>query len=252
MRAHLPGLLFLLLSLLLPAGERGETKFGMERIVLSENGKDFCGAESGRRFVVWGVNYDHDAAGRLLEDYWEEEWDAVVGDFREIKELGANTLRIHLQLGKFLDGPRRANDGNLGRLRKILHLAEKTGLYLDVTGLGCYRKKDVPAWYDELPERQRWQAQAFFWKKVAGVCRESPAVFCYDLMNEPLLDGGEKKDGGWLAGNLGESYFAQRITLDLAGRSRDAVAAAWVALLAGAIREVDERHLITLGVIPWA
>ena len=26
------------------------------------------------------------------------------------------------------------------------------GLYLDLTGLGCYHKKDVPAWYDKLAE----------------------------------------------------------------------------------------------------
>ena len=25
-------------------------------------------------------------------------------------------------------------------------------IYLDLTGLGCYHKQDVPAWYDELDE----------------------------------------------------------------------------------------------------
>jgi len=24
---------------------------------------------------MWGFNYDRDDAGRLLEDYWEKEWD---------------------------------------------------------------------------------------------------------------------------------------------------------------------------------
>ena len=36
---------------------------------------------------MWGVNYDHDDAGRLLEDYWADEWPTVVEDFREIKAL---------------------------------------------------------------------------------------------------------------------------------------------------------------------
>lgn len=45
----------------------------------------------------------------------------------------------------------------------MLALAEETGLYLDVTGLGCYRKSDTPAWYDALDEAARWQAQAKFW-----------------------------------------------------------------------------------------
>jgi len=44
----------------------------------------------------------------------------------------------------------------------------------------------------------------------------------------------------------------QRITLDLAGRSREEVAATWVAKLVAAIRKHDDRHLVTVGVIPWA
>src|SRR5688572_15214992 len=60
---------------------------------------------SGAPFVPWGFNYDHDEKGRLLEDYWEAEWPKVESDFVEMKSLGANVVRIHLQLGKFLDGP---------------------------------------------------------------------------------------------------------------------------------------------------
>ena len=94
-----------------------------------------------------------------------------------------------------------------------MRLAEQTGLYLDLTGLGCYHKQDVPAWYDALEESDRWDVQARFWKAVAGVCKDSPAIFCYDLMNEPVLDGG--KGDGWLAGEpLGGKYFVQRITRD--------------------------------------
>ena len=36
------------------------------------------------------------------------------------------------------------NRESLEQLARLLALAEKTGLYLDVTGLGCYDKKDVP------------------------------------------------------------------------------------------------------------
>jgi hypothetical protein len=122
---------------------------------------------------------------------------------------------------------------------------------LDVTGLGCYHKHDVPPWYDALSEAERWSVQQRFWRAVAKVCRESPAFFCYDLMNEPILPG-NKVETEWLAGELGGKYFVQRIGLDLAGRTRAEVAKAWVAGLASAIREVDDRHLITVGEIPWA
>lgn len=46
--------------------------------------------------------------------------------------------------------------------------------------------------------------------------------------------------------------YGQRISLDLAGRTQDQVAKSWVDELAEAIRGQDKRHLITVGVIPWA
>ena len=56
--------------------------------------------ESGKTFVPWGFNYDHDANGRLIEDYWDEQWASVEEDFWEMQRLGANVVRIHLQVGK--------------------------------------------------------------------------------------------------------------------------------------------------------
>jgi hypothetical protein len=110
----------------------------------------------------------------------------------------------------------------------------------------------VPGWYDALSETQRWEAQALFWEQVAGTCAESPTIFCYDLMNEPILPGENEKQTDWLAGEFAGSYFVQRITLDLAGRTREQVAKAWVEQLVAAIRKEDSRHMITVGVIPWA
>lgn len=223
----------------------------LERIRVGGDGTHFVGASSGERIVMWGFNYDHDDAGRLIEDYWVDEWPTVVEDFFEMKDLGANVVRVHLQLAKFMDGPEEPNSGNLDRLRQLVDLAEEVGLYLDLTGLGCYHKQDVPEWYDALGESARWDVQAQFWRAVAGVGKGRAAVFCHDLMNEPLLTGGQ--GDGWLAGEpLGGKYFVQRITRDLAGRTSEEVAGAWVAHLTSAIREVDDEVLLTVGVIPWA
>src|SRR4051812_34353318 len=71
---------------------------------------------SGEPFTPWGFNYDHDAQGRLLEDYWEKEWDQVEAHFGQMKKLGANVVRIHLQLGKFIEAPDRPNEKALDRL----------------------------------------------------------------------------------------------------------------------------------------
>jgi hypothetical protein len=217
----------------------------------SADGTHFVRAENGTRFTPWGFNYDHDDAGRLLEDYWAAEWPTVESDFQEMKALGANLVRIHLQLGRFMRTPREPDATALAQLERLVRLAEHSGLYLDLTGLGCYHKQDVPVWYDALDEAERWEVQAAFWAVVAKACAASPAVFCYDLMNEPVLPGAKKVETEWLAGNLGGKYFVQRITLDLAGRAREQVAKAWIEKLVAAIRRHDPRHMITVGAIPW-
>jgi hypothetical protein len=132
----------------------------MPFVQIARDKKSFLLAPSGKPFVPWGFNYDHDPEGRLIEDYWEMEWDKVEAHFGQMKKLGANVVRIHLQLGKFMDGPEKPNGKALDRLGKLLGLAERQRLHLDLTGLGCYHKKDVPAWYDKLSEKERWDVQA--------------------------------------------------------------------------------------------
>jgi hypothetical protein len=119
----------------------------MEWVRVAADGVSFACGDGGERFHPWGFNYDHDADGRLLEDYWDQEWATVEADFGEMKALGAKVVRVHLQLGKF---------------------------------------------------------------------------------------------------------FVQRISLSLAGRSREQVAKDWVRTMVEAIRAQDRRHLVTVGVIPWA
>ncbi|MEY4568347.1 MAG: hypothetical protein RLY14_3317, partial [Planctomycetota bacterium] len=77
----------------------------LSRVKLSDNGQDFVLADSGEAFRVRGFNYDHDAKGDLLEDYWEEQWSKVEEDFGEMQRLGVNTVRIHLQFSKFMNCP---------------------------------------------------------------------------------------------------------------------------------------------------
>ena len=223
----------------------------LDFIRVSKDGKSFALSASGHRFTPWGFNYDHDRSNRLLESYWKMQWNTVVSDFGEMKALGANTVRIHLQLSRFMNSFEEPNQDSLEQLGHLLKLAEHTGLYVDITGLGCYDKKDVPQWYNDLDEQPRWNVQARFCEAVARVCRQSPAVFCYDLMNEPVVNE-DKKNRDWTPGVLGDRYFVQRLTLDFAGKTEKQIAKAWVDKLVAAIRKHDRQHLITVGAIPWA
>ena len=212
-------------------------------------------AEKGTEFVPWGFNYDRDERSRLLEDYWHDEWEAVAGDFREMRALGANVVRVHLQFAKFMLSPNAADERSVRQLARLLSLAKETGLYLDVTGLGCYRKSDVPAWYDALDEAGRWWAQAKFWETIAATCARSPAIFCYDLMNEPVVPAGRGTPNDWLGPPFGGPdgfCYVQRISIDQEKRRREDIALKWIETLVAAIRTHDPRHLVTVGLVDWS
>jgi len=197
------------------------------------------------------MNYGN--AGRLMEDFWDRDWDTLAGDFRELKALGANVVRVHLQFGKFMKAADRPDVHALTQFRRLLRLAESTGIYLDVTGLACYRPSDVPAWFDALEETARWAAQAKFWEAAAEIGASSPAVFCYDLINEPISPGQRREPGKWRSGSLFGGYdFLQYIALDPGGRTREHIASQWIERMTAAIRKHDRQALITVGLLPWS
>jgi hypothetical protein len=234
-----------------PQAPAAHARNEMQRIVLASDSRSFIFAESKRPFRPWGLNYGN--AGRLMEDFWDRDWNTFAADFREMKALGANVVRVHLQFGRFMDAPGQANPAALQQLRHLLALAEETGLYLDVTGLACYRPADVPSWYDAMDEPARWNSQAKFWTAVAQVCAPSPAVFCYDLINEPISPGQRRDAGKWSSGNLfGGFDFLQYIALDPAGRTRERIVQQWIQNLTAAIRRNDASRLITVGLLPWS
>lgn len=223
----------------------------MTRVVVAEGGRGFVLEGTKQVFHPWGMNYGNH--GRLMEDFWGADWETLEGDFRELRELGANVVRVHLQFGKFMRSPTEPDRHALAQFARLLRLAEETGLRLDVTGLACYRPADVPAWYDALDEPGRWATQARFWEAVAEVGASSSAVFCYDLINEPISPGGRREPGQWRSGSLLGGYdFLQYIALDPAGRQREDIAVAWIRQMSGAIRRHDDHALITVGLLPWS
>jgi len=246
-----PGLGVLLLALLTSCAPR-QPEAALENVRVPAGGQGFVLAPSGRAFVPWGFNYDHDEAGRLIEDYWNTDWSKIEEDFCEMRQLGANVVRVHLQFGRCMVNESQPNTNSLARFAQLLRLAERTRLYLDVTGLGCYHKQDVPAWYDELTEQRRWAAQANFWRSVARAGRGSPAIFCYDLMNEPVAPHKEGSGRDWLGPPFGGKHFVQWISREGQGRERPEVARAWIHQLATAIRAEDPLHLITVGLVDWS
>jgi hypothetical protein len=244
-------LLLLLAALFVSCQSTGKRRASMERVVISPDHRGFVLAQSQRPFHPWGFNYGNH--GLLMEDFWDKDWDVFASDFRKMKSMGANVVRVHLQFGKFMLGRNTPNYAALRQYARLLKLAEDTGIYLDVTGLASYRPSDVPKWYDGFDTRMRWQAQANFWQAIARVSASSPAIFCYDLMNEPFVPGGQRKRGDWRSGSLLGGYdYVQFIALETHDRPRDEIARQWIATMHSAIREYDTNTLITVGMLPWS
>jgi hypothetical protein len=242
-----------LLAVAANAARAAEAIEELPRVRVSADKKAFVLAASGKPFVPWGFNY-LGRFERLAEDDWEtaEGWARIESDFREMRKLGANVVRWHLQFETFMDAPDQPAAAQLKRLKKLLGVARANRLYLDLTGLNCFRRNRIPAWYDALSEADRWRAQARFWGAVAETCAGDSVVFCYDLMNEPVINEPANGEHPWVGGELGGFCFVQRISNQPAGRDSREIAEAWVKGMVEPIRRRDRDALVTVGVIPWA
>ena len=60
---------------------------GVPSVQVAKDKKAFTLSPSGKPFTPWGFNYDHDDKGRLLEDYWDDEWPTVEANFGQMKAL---------------------------------------------------------------------------------------------------------------------------------------------------------------------
>lgn len=233
----------LLLAVVMLRVDRVPTGMGFVRIAPDRKG--FILDPSGDRYVPWGNNYGSvDIMERLARDPARVE-----REFAEMKAAGTTVARVHPEMPAFFRGPDQANSQAMDRLERLLAIAEKSGIYLQITGLACYKIKDRMAWYDALDDERRWKVQEFFWSMVAEACAKSPAVFCYDLVNEPAAAG--KRADGWYTGRMGDVEFCQRLALDQPKRSGDDIFREWTRRMVAAIRKHDPKHLITLGMLPF-
>jgi hypothetical protein len=223
----------------------GRDAAAMDFVKLSPDKKKFIFDPSGDQYVPWGHNYGSvDIMERLAKDPTRVE-----REFADMKAAGTTVARVHPEMPALLRGPDDANSQALDRLKRLLKIAEKSGIYLQITGLACYKIKDRMAWYDAMNDESRWKAQEFFWSTIARTCAKSPAVFCYDLVNEPCAAG--KRAEGWYLGRMGDVEFCQRLALDQLNHSGDDIFREWTNRMIAAIRKYDQKRLITLGMLPF-
>ena len=205
----------------------------------------------GSLFFPWGLNYTNPDGVGLIEDNWYDQniWNTIKSDFLEMKALSANVVRIHLQYHRFMIDATTPDVQALDRLEDLVAYAEEQNMYLDVTGLAAYRASDQPAYYKEMTDQERWDTQKLFWKNIAARIGDSPAVFAFNLMNEPVVSVGcaEGTECGWLPGaGLGGFNFVQNISRD-PDKEFVPTIKEWILEMTTAIRSEDNATLITVG-----
>lgn len=208
-------------------------------------------------FRSFGFNYS--SGGRLGTiaynlDPSAENRATLISDIQDAKRLRANTLRIYLQLHDFVyrdeAGTLRMRADRLANYVETLKIADSLGMYLDVTGNLTWMAEKVPAWYDAMSTGERWQVQAFFWEQVARASRPYDSVFCYELTSEPTIT--DRADASWYAGDFGGFFFSSPMAKGFPASQHAYLAQAWTTMMRNAVRKGDDRHLVTVGMLPFS
>jgi Cellulase (glycosyl hydrolase family 5) len=202
----------------------------------------------GRPFRAFGFNHMFQVQPTL--DYLAKPTAAglrrVRTDFSKARRLGANTIRVFLELPVFMSGPHHVRQAQLEALGRVITAAEHRRLYVDITGAVDWHVQPSTDWYDELTESRRWGAEERFWRAVARVTRPSNAVLLYELASEPATCDA----GAWRAAEMEGHWFVHCITRWFDGRDPYSLAREWTRRLRAAIRSEDRRHLIGVGLLP--
>lgn len=158
---------------------------GLELLEVSGDG--FVSAATGAPIRFWGGDLDV-----------QPDIEVMVADFREVRRMGVNVIRLLLETEDYLVGPAcegcdpTVDTAAVDHLGDVAAAAFEAGLYLDITGNGIARHHHNGSWFDELDaspedEERRWAAQELFWVAVATELAPYPSIAWYDLINEPTL-----------------------------------------------------------------
>jgi len=160
---------------------------------------------------------------------WPMEWDAasVEADFRKMRELGVNTVRLDLVWAWFEPRPGDYNPAAFAQLDELIKLARRYEIYLQPS-LFIGNEVGEAVW--DVPWRNGRHPQAD--PEMLRLETNLAAEFGRRYGNETAIQSWDLTD---------EPPFWD------AGKTTDAMAINWTRLIAGAIRRGDSMHPIVVG-----
>ena len=184
--------------------------------------EELAGREYARRF--WAV---------FQERYIAE------ADFRAMRDLGCNSVRIPLDYRQFMEEGEGIvwREEGFEELKARIDQCEKYGLYvfLDMhCAPGGQTGANIDNCIDDRPrlfmDADNLKKSLALWRRLAEMNREREIVGGYDLLNEPIAPGKDEKNCDAYLPVLEQHY-------------RD---------LARTVREADPNHLLTIEGAHWA
>ncbi len=236
----------------------------MNIIQVHPAGWGFREAGGAATFTPWGCNYYDPFTGwppRLWEQF---DPTRVAAHFDDIRGIGGNVIRVFSTLANVLAGPDQVSASGLAKMARMLDLAGERGLRVIYSGPGLW--EGAPPWwtenylYEAYARPDLIAIQQVAWRGIGSALRGHPALMAYELHNEPFSP--------WrVSAPLREQWalwrarFGPRAPEDLPApceplfadwhvdfqRFREHIADAYVARMVEAIREVDDTHLVTIG-----
>lgn len=218
----------------------------------------------GVEYKLWGYEqYDFNFTQEFFDSTGAPEephdYRAVMADnFRGDRRQGGNMRRIRLEMWRMMEGPDKNNlsmkASQMENFIFMLDQARKYNTYILLTLCNVTRPTEAPAWYDDvsMTNQDRWDVQEFMCREIVKAvvnAGHSTTIFAYDLINEPSIT--TDPDAYW----YGPSFLGSDlhfVPLIAKGPGVDGTTVrAWITQLRDAIKEEDNKSLVTVGFLPF-
>jgi hypothetical protein len=263
------------------AGAKALDRSSMELITVAPDGRGFIARDSGRPYIPFGTNYYDPHTGWAPKLWRRFDAQTVREHFGVMREMGVNCARVFLTAGSFQPTAETIEEA-LAKLDTLVRIARENNIRLILTGPDHWEGQP-PYWKpDRYAGDAALQALDQFWDVVGRRYRGEPAIFAWDLLNEPHLpwftEQWRPKWNAWLRRTYGnhealkKAWDSELSETDAWGNVavpddrpaggnprlrdyqhfREHLASQWVRRQTEAIRKADPSHLITVGYIQWS
>jgi hypothetical protein len=162
----------------------------MNIIQVHPAGWGFIESGTGQTFTPWGCNY-YDPFTGWAPRLWEQfEPGRVSEQLDHIRAIGGNIIRVFTTLQNVLSGSEKINRPGIAKMEHMLSLAEAKGLRVIWSGPSLW--EGAPDWWQEQAPYEAYArpdliaAMQTAWRGFGQVFRGHPALFAYELHNEPF------------------------------------------------------------------